>query len=69
MKCDTKGKCSTSEAFDILTKYIGFGSTPQNEGKKSMDMTAPVTRTPEKMAMTAPVIQTPEKMDMTAPVV
>ena len=58
MSCDTKGKCDNNAAFDILTKYIGFMNKPENEGKKSINMTVPVTTTPEKIPMTAPVVRT-----------
>ncbi|MFM9835858.1 MAG: SOUL family heme-binding protein [Methylophilaceae bacterium] len=44
-----------SQAFPILAGYI-FG---KNKGKKSLEMTAPVTQSaaPEKMPMTVPVTQ------------
>ena len=57
-----------NRAFPILAGYI-FG---KNKGDRKIEMTAPVTQTPEprKIAMTAPVTQAavPVKLDMTAPV-
>lgn len=44
--------------FSTLASYIGVFGTPQNEGKESMAMTAPVVIKEEgtKIAMTAPVV-------------
>ena len=54
----TTEKKFSGDGFRALAKYIGVFGKANNEGKKSMAMTAPVVSTAagEKMAMTAPVI-------------
>lgn len=60
-------------AFNALAKYIGVFGNPENEGKKPMAMTAPVTLSPrvplrgEKLAMTSPVVQSEQHMGFVLP--
>lgn len=55
-----EGADNTSAPFRALARYIGVFGTPENEGQKSLSMTAPVTMgkdlEPESISMTAPVV-------------
>jgi len=59
---DTGSNDDTSSPFRSLARYIGVFGTPENEGKESIAMTAPVVMQkesggePEAIAMTAPVV-------------
>lgn len=58
-------------AFRLLAGYIGVGGSPQNEGSKSISMTAPVVSgsgiSGTSMAMTAPVSTTGRTMQFYLP--
>ncbi|KAL3937370.1 MAG: hypothetical protein SGBAC_007517 [Bacillariaceae sp.] len=55
-------------AFRLLAGYIGVGGTPQNEGSKSIAMTAPVVSgSGTSIAMTAPVSTTGRTMQFYLP--
>ena len=72
------GDKSENSPFGALAKYIGVFGTPQNEGDKSISMTAPVVMENDKkggtaISMTAPVVTENVKKEgtaiaMTAPV-
>ena len=55
----------SSSPFRTLARYIGVFGIPENEGKQSIDMTAPVVmeKEPESIAMTAPVVMENSKED------
>jgi hypothetical protein len=52
-------------AFSVLARYIGVFGEPENEGKESITMTAPVVKEtkPMSIAMTAPVVKSQESDD------
>jgi hypothetical protein len=51
-----------NDAFSVLARYIGVFGEPENEGKESISMTAPVVKEtkPMSIAMTAPVVKSQE---------
>lgn len=56
-----EGADNTSAPFRALARYIGVFGTPENEGQKSLSMTAPVIMKkdivePQSISMTAPVV-------------
>lgn len=59
---DSGSSDDTSSPFRSLARYIGVFGTPENEGKQSIAMTAPVVMEkeskvkPETISMTAPVV-------------
>ena len=58
-----------NKAFGTLARYIGVFGDPENEGKQSMAMTAPVVKEmhASKIAMTAPVVKNEGMMQFMLP--